>query len=58
MFKRMNFALAIAMFVASWPMVGNAVPQKQPVPKSPDPQVLDEDEVKQLLLSWIPIRTA
>lgn len=41
---------AIAMLVVTWVLLGNAVAQRQAIPKSQDKLALGEPEVKQLLL--------
>ena len=42
--------VAIAVLVVTWVLLGNAVAQRQAVPKAQDKLALGEPEVKQLLL--------
>lgn len=42
--------VAIAVLVLTWVLLGNAVAQRQAVPKAQDKLALGEPEVKQLLL--------
>ncbi|MFZ0938069.1 MAG: hypothetical protein WAN63_01490 [Candidatus Sulfotelmatobacter sp.] len=53
MLTRMNMVrviVAITVLVATWILLGNAVAQKQAVPKPQDKLALGEPEVKPLLL--------
>ena len=53
MFRRTKITsviMVIAVFIATWAMLGTVVAQKAAVPKPQDKLALGEEEVKQLLL--------
>jgi Ca2+-binding EF-hand superfamily protein len=48
--KIISVIMIIAVFIATWAMLGTVVAQKAAVPKPQDKLALGEEEVKQLLL--------
>ncbi len=50
MVTRRNLLSAVAILGAGWVVVQAAAQEKDTLPRRPDPLVLGEDEVKQLLL--------
>jgi hypothetical protein len=50
MLTRRNLLSAFAIAGATWTVGGTALAQKQPLQKAPNPQVLGQEQVEELLL--------